>query len=74
MDYQEIKQKIKKSISTRGPILIEVILDPMQPFYPRVTSERKPDGRLVSKPLEDMYPFLDRNEFKKEMIIKPVED
>ena len=73
-NHKNLKQKIKKSISTRGPILIEVILDPMQLFLPKVTSERKPDGRLVSKPLEDMYPFLDRNEFKKEMIIKPIEE
>ncbi len=25
-------------------------------------------------PLEDMYPFLDREEFAKEMIISPVEE
>jgi acetolactate synthase-1/2/3 large subunit len=29
---------------------------------------------MISKPLEDMYPFLDREEFKKEMIIKPLDE
>ena len=32
----------------------------------------KEDGSLVSKPIEDMYPFLDREEFIKEMIIEPL--
>jgi acetolactate synthase-1/2/3 large subunit len=30
---------------------------------PKVTSEIRPDGSIVSKPMEDMWPFLDRAEF-----------
>jgi acetolactate synthase-1/2/3 large subunit len=45
-----------------------------QLIIPRVSSEKQPDGRMVSKPLEDMYPFLDREEFRKEMIVKPIEE
>jgi len=29
---------------------------------------------MVSKPLEDMYPFLDREEFARQMIIKPLDN
>ena len=32
---------------------------------------KMPDGS-VSKPIEDMYPFLDRAEFHSEMIAKPI--
>jgi acetolactate synthase-1/2/3 large subunit len=39
-------------------------------FAPKLSSERKPDGRLVTKPMEDMFPFLDRDEFKENMIIE----
>jgi acetolactate synthase-1/2/3 large subunit len=31
----------------------------------------KPDSTMVSKPLEDMFPFLDRAEFLENMLIEP---
>jgi len=33
---------------------------------------QKPDGTMVSKPLEDMFPFLSREEFLENMIVPPV--
>ncbi len=45
-----------------GPILCEVMLDPAQEFEPRLKSRRLEDGTMVSPALEDMYPFLDREE------------
>jgi acetolactate synthase-1/2/3 large subunit len=39
-----------------------------------VASVTKPDGRMVSRPLEDMYPFLDRQEFLENMIVGPREE
>lgn len=65
---------IREALSYDGPVIIEVFADPMQAITPRVASERKPDGRMISKPLEDMSPLLDRNEFYNEMIIKPVKE
>ncbi len=41
---------------------------------PTNASLMREDGIMISKPLEDMYPFLDRNEFKENMIIKPIEE
>jgi acetolactate synthase-1/2/3 large subunit len=41
---------------------------------PKLSSEVKPDGRIISKPLEDMYPFLNRDEFEKNMIIQTIKD
>jgi acetolactate synthase-1/2/3 large subunit len=35
---------------------------------------QRPDGTMVSRPLEDMYPFLDRKEFLENMIIQPVKE
>ncbi|MBF0588478.1 MAG: hypothetical protein HQL53_05060, partial [Magnetococcales bacterium] len=32
-----------------------------------------PDGTIVSKPMEDLYPFLDREEFLENMVVEPVE-
>jgi acetolactate synthase I/II/III large subunit len=36
---------------------------------PRVISVPRPDGSMVSKPLEDLWPFLDRDEFLSNMIV-----
>lgn len=58
----------------KGPIIIEVINPPNQEIIPTASSKRLPDGRMISKPLEDMYPFLDREVFLKNMIIDPLEE
>lgn len=55
-------------------VLCEVICLRDQEIVPTAASYRKEDGSMVSRPLEDMYPFLDRDEFRKEMIVKPVEE
>lgn len=73
-NQNNLAEQIKQAVEKEGPIIIEVIMDPMQAFLPRVSSEKRADGSMVSKPLEDMWPFLDREEFKKEMIVKPVEE
>jgi acetolactate synthase-1/2/3 large subunit len=41
---------------------------------PRVSSTQKADGSMVSKPLEDLWPFLDREEFRDNMIVPPLEE
>lgn len=73
-NHLDMRRQIREALDADGPVMVDLVLDPMQPFLPKVTSERKPDGRMVSKPLEDMAPFLDRDEFCKEMIVKPIEE
>jgi acetolactate synthase-1/2/3 large subunit len=34
---------------------------------PKAASFRRPDGKIESKPLEDMWPFLSKEEIKKNM-------
>jgi acetolactate synthase-1/2/3 large subunit len=46
-----------------------VILDPAQGFEPRQSSRQLPDGRIVSAPLEDLYPFLERQELRENLLI-----
>ena len=38
---------------------------------PKVAAERLPDGRIVSKPLEDMTPLLGRHELAENMLVPP---
>jgi acetolactate synthase-1/2/3 large subunit len=73
-EHASMKEKIEQILAKPGPVVCDVRLSPTQVFSPRVASERKPDGRIVSKPLEDMYPFLPRTEFQSNMLIKPMEE
>jgi acetolactate synthase I/II/III large subunit len=64
---------IDAMLATDGPALLDVVMDPEQTFSPKVIAEKLPDGRLMSKPLEDMFPWLDREEFLENMLIEPYE-
>jgi len=68
-----LKQGLKQALETPGPVLCEVMCIPDQEIIPNVSALKREDGTLVSKPLEDMYPFLDRETFKKEMIVTPLD-
>jgi len=72
--HDSLKEKMESILRTPGPVVCDVRLAADYRFEPKLSSERKPDGRIVSKPLEDMYPFLDRNEFKSNMLIQGLED
>ena len=61
-------------MSTDGPVICEIMCPENQEIIPATASLRKDDGTMVSKPLEDMYPFLSREEFTKEMINNIVKD
>jgi len=65
---------INAALSAKGAFLCEIVLDPAQGFEPRSASRALPDGRIVSPPFEDMYPFLPRGEFRAAMLIEPVEE
>ncbi len=51
------------ALNCDGPCLCEAVVDPTQNFAPKSSSKVLPDGRIVSPSLEDMFPFLDREEF-----------
>ncbi len=65
---------MKKVIETEGPCICEVMVSPLQPTIPRVKSHVKPDGSMVTLPMEDLWPFLPREEFFNHMIIPPLEE
>ena len=67
--HENIHNRILKILGTPGPVVCEVVLCSDYRFSPKLSSQRRPDGKIISKPLEDMFPFLDRSEFKDNMII-----
>lgn len=68
--YEELKEGVQKALETPGPFICDVMLDPEQSFEPRIASRQLDDGRIVSSPLEDMYPFLSTEELKENLFIR----
>jgi len=68
----DFKDELQNLIDLDGPILVNVKLDPLQMFEPKLSSKKLPDGKMVSAPLEDMFPFLSESELASNMIIKTI--
>jgi acetolactate synthase I/II/III large subunit len=66
---QDVFEGVKRALKIKGPVLVEVKVDLNETVQPKLSSSVKPDGTIVSKPLEDLWPFLSRDEFMSNMII-----
>ncbi len=71
-NHDDLDRSIAAAMQDDSPFICEVLIDIDQPFAPKQSSCSLPDGRIVSKPLEDLAPFLDRDEFLENMIIDPL--
>lgn len=49
---------INSALSSPGPELIEIIMDPDQKYLPRLGTSKLPDGTLISPPIEDLEPKI----------------
>jgi acetolactate synthase-1/2/3 large subunit len=74
LNMENFELPLREVLDMAGPVICDVVLDPAQGFEPRQSSRQLPDGRIVSAPLEDMYPFLDREELQQNLLIPPWEE
>lgn len=65
---ENLDEQIEEVLQTEGPILCEVMLSPGYIFAPKLSARKLDDGTMISPSLEDMFPFLDRDEFNKNKI------
>jgi acetolactate synthase-1/2/3 large subunit len=72
-DQRDLRTQVRTVLSTPGPVVCEVVAPPDEMRAPRISSVQRPDGGMVSRPLEDLWPFLDRDEFRDNMIVPPLE-
>ncbi len=63
--HADIHPNIRKVLDTEGPMFCEVIIDPSQNFEPKLSSKVLPDGKIVSPEIDDMFPFISREEFEE---------
>jgi acetolactate synthase-1/2/3 large subunit len=68
IDYHDA---LDRFLAGDGPALCEVMLDPAQEFEPKLTSRRLEDGSMATSSMEDMAPFLNREELASNMLIPP---
>jgi|CXWL01.1.fsa_nt_gi acetolactate synthase-1/2/3 large subunit len=64
---------VERVLAAPGPQICQVKLDAEQQFEPKLSSRSLPDGRIVSAPLEDLYPFLERDELLGNLLVPPME-
>lgn len=60
-NHRELKEKIRKTLDTEGPVLCNVWLDPQAKIMPKLT---------FGRPIEDSAPLLDRKEFLENMLVE----
>lgn len=70
----EMKEVVDEVLKTEGPVFCEIFTDTEQVWEPKSSTKRLEDGTLVSPPLEDLAPFLDREELKRNMFVPMIEE
>lgn len=68
-NHGELESAITKTLIESGPALCEIFLDENIVFAPKLGAKQHPDGRITSPPLEDLSPFLTREQLRENMII-----
>lgn len=70
----KLREQLKNILKTPGPVLIDVLIPEEEQRAPTISTIQLPDGRLVSRPMEDLCPFLSREEFMQNMIVPIIDD
>ena len=65
----EMKAVVDAALATDGAVFCEIFTDTKQVWEPKSSTKRLADGTLVSPPLEDLAPFLPREELERNMFI-----
>jgi acetolactate synthase-1/2/3 large subunit len=68
IEEADFGKQLDEFLAIDGPALCEVVLDPNQLFEPKLSSRQLADGNIVSASLEDMAPFLERDELEKNQL------
>ena len=67
-NHIELSKCIEFVLKENGPTFCEVFIDMNQQFSPKLSSRKLEDGTMVTATLEDMSPFLDREEFNSNIL------
>jgi acetolactate synthase-1/2/3 large subunit len=71
--HVDMSDAIVATLNADGPAVCEIMLDENQPFAPKLAAKQLPSGRIMSPALEDLSPFLPREELRDNMLIDLIE-
>ena len=73
-ERQHLSDEVAKVLAQRGPMICEIMAPSDEVRAPRLTSVQREDGSMVTKPLEDLWPFLPREELRENMLVPLIEE
>lgn len=65
----DLAARLREVLDAPGPAVCEIIAPADYEPVPRQGFDRRPDGTNVPRPLEDMYPYIAREEFRSQMLV-----
>jgi len=71
---ESMKEAVDSVLKANGPVFCEIFVSSTQNFEPKSATKKLDDGTLVSPPLEDLAPFLPREEVLDNLFVAPVEE
>jgi acetolactate synthase-1/2/3 large subunit len=71
---EDLRTHLRHALDSTGPMLVEVMVLPEEPRIPRIATKKGANGKMESSPLEDLFPFLDREELRRNMYIPLIGD
>jgi len=72
VNQDNLNRDVREVLDYPGAVLCDINISDKQPVIPKQGSFLRPDGISVPRPIEDMIPYVERQEFEKDMIIEPV--
>ena len=72
-NISEMDEKIKELKNYKGAVICEVMTPENQLLIPRVASKKLDDGKMISMPYDDMFPFMPRDEYESNCIREKIE-
>jgi acetolactate synthase-1/2/3 large subunit len=72
-NQKNLKEDIKSVLNHPGPMICELMVDADHKTIPKASVYKKEDGSFATRPMEDLAPFLDRDEFMKNLLIKTIQ-
>jgi acetolactate synthase-1/2/3 large subunit len=71
-NQNSLREELNKVLSHSGPIICELMVDQNHKTFPKASVYKKPDGSFAARPMEDLSPFLSREEFMNNLLIRPI--
>jgi len=72
LNQSNLDRDIKSVLNTKGPVICELMVDPNHKTLPKASVYKKEDGSFSTRPMEDLFPFLPKEEFLSNLMIKPI--